>query len=206
MGERLGLLRKGETAFMDAYSQRVRALPGRGRFRTGVSLRAPSRKPSESPKSGSSEDRFILFVSFPYFGRSSEEISLGPESESVGLLDFKRLGVGGPDPRAMVSKEEKDPIGEMLVHQARYMIFDNCKFYFFAQTSLLISGDTMATFRSKEDGAKDLVPLHRFQERVCSLRAIINMIANRMGLELWTLEKLQAFLCELVGQFPTSTK
>ena len=133
MGEGLGLLRKDETAFMDAYSQRVRELPGRGRFRTGVSLRAPSnKKPSDLAKLGSSDVRFILFVSYPYFGRSSEEIPLGPESESVGLLDFKRLGVGNPDPRAVASEEEKDTIGEMLVHQARYMIFDNCKFYFSA--------------------------------------------------------------------------
>jgi len=130
MGERVGLLGKGKTAFMDAYSQRVRALPGLGRFRTGVSLRAPSRKPSELVKSGSLGDRFILFVSFPYFGRSSKGISLGSERESVGLLDFKRQGVDDPNPGANAREEESDPIGEMLVHQARHMIFDNCNFYF----------------------------------------------------------------------------
>jgi len=116
---------------MDAYSQRVRALPGLGRFRTGISLRAPSKKPSELAKSGSSEDRFILFVSFPYFGRSSEGTSSGSESESVGLLDFKRQGIDDLNLGAMASEEERDPIGEMLVHQARYMIFDNCNFYSF---------------------------------------------------------------------------
>ena len=142
MGEKLGLLREGGTAFMSAYLQRVRALPGRGRFRTGVSLRIPFKKLSESCWPGSPEDRFILFVSFPYFGGSSE-IRLGPESESVKLSDFKRLGVGAPDRRAIESEEEKDDtkqisvgeerdVGEILVHQARYMIFDNCKLCFFA--------------------------------------------------------------------------
>jgi len=153
---------------MDAYSKRVRALPGKGQFRTGVSLRAPFKEPSDkkpsgkepsdkepsdkepsgkepsgkepsdkkSPESPKSEDRFILFVSFPYFGGSSEGVPLGPESESVKLLDFKRLGLDVPARRAPVSEEEgddisaeedRDDIGEILVHQARYMIFDNCK-------------------------------------------------------------------------------
>ena len=127
MAEKLGLQQEGETAFMDAYSQRVRALPGHRRFRTGVSLRAPFKKPSELPKSGSSEDRFILFVSFPYFGRSSEEITLGQERESLKLLDFRLLGVDACERRVKVSEEERADIGEILVYQARYMIFDNCK-------------------------------------------------------------------------------
>ena len=160
MGEKLGLLREGETGFMDAYSQRVRALPGCGRFRTGISLRAPLREPSEFSRLGSSEDRFILFVSFPYFGESSGEITLGPESESVKLLDFKRLGVGIPNHRAIAEEQDDireistgeerddireipvgegrddireisvgDDIGKILVHQARYMVFDNRKKY-----------------------------------------------------------------------------
>ena len=139
MGEKLGLLREGETACIEAYSQRVRALPGRGRFRTGVTLREPPKELSESRKSGSSE-RFILLVSFPYFGESSEDISLDPESESVKLLDFKRLGIGAPDYSAVVSQEGDDVVkilvekGEILVHQARYMIFDNCKQYAFADS------------------------------------------------------------------------
>ena len=135
MGEKLGLLREGRTACMDAYSQRVRALPGRGRFRTGISLRASFKEPCDPPKSGSSEYRFILFVSLPYFGESSEDISLDRESESVKLLDFRCMGGGAPEYRAAVSKEkdeaEKIPAekGEILVHQARYMIFDDCKQY-----------------------------------------------------------------------------
>ena len=60
----------------------------------------------------------------------------------------------------------------------------------------------MATFRSKEDSAKDQAPLHRFQERVGAFRATVHMIANRMDSELWTLEKLQASLCKLVSLFP----
>ena len=133
---------------MDTYSQRVRALPGCERFRTGISLRAPLGEPSELSGLGSSEDRFILFVSFPYFGESSGEVTLGPESESVKLLDFKRLGVSVPS--HMVGVEERDDIreiamgeegddireisvgddiGKILVHQARYMIFGNRKQY-----------------------------------------------------------------------------
>jgi len=112
---------------MDAHLQRVGDLPGRGRFRTGISLRAPFNKPSELSGLGQSEDRFILFASFPYFGESSEGTTLGPESESVKLLDFKRLGVGLPDRKAEASEEEGGGLGEILVHQARYMIFDNCK-------------------------------------------------------------------------------
>jgi len=130
MGKKLGFLREGETAFMDAYSQRVRALPGRGRFRTGISLRAPFGEPSELSRPRASEDRFILFVSFPYFGGPSKEIALGPENESVGLLDFKSLGVNVNNYRAVVGKRRD--IGDISVHQARYMIFDNSKLYFFA--------------------------------------------------------------------------
>ena len=127
MGEKLGLLREGETAFMSAYLQRVRALPGRGRFRTGVSLRIPFKEPSEGCWPGSPEDRFIIFVSFPYFGGSSE-IMLDSESESVKLLDFKHVGFDVSNRSTAVSEqEERDDIDEILVHQARYMIFDNCK-------------------------------------------------------------------------------
>ena len=110
---------------MGAYLQRVRTLPGHGRFRTGLSLRAPFKGPSEQSSPGSSEDRFILFVSFPYLGRASENIQLGPERESTKLPDFKLLGV------AEGNEEERVDIGEVLVHQARYMIFDNCRFCFF---------------------------------------------------------------------------
>jgi len=139
---------------MDAYLRRVRTLPGHGRFRTGVSLREPFKEPSElpksgspespessssnPPKSGSPEDRFILFVSFPYYGESSKEAELDSERESVKLQEFKRLGVGVRGGRA-VGWEGSDYIGrvsvergEILVHQARYMIFDNRKLFFFA--------------------------------------------------------------------------
>ena len=64
----------------------------------------------------------------------------------------------------------------------------------------------MATFRSKEDSAKDQFPLHRSQERIGAFRAIIHMIANRMVSELWTLGKLQAFLCKLVSLFSSLAK
>jgi len=57
----------------------------------------------------------------------------------------------------------------------------------------------MATFRSKEDSAKDKVPLHGFQERAGVIRAMIHMIANRMDSEVWALEKLQAALYKLVS-------
>jgi len=138
---------------MDSYSQRALESPGRGRFRIGISLRPAFTRPSGPSRSGSSGDRFILLVSFPYFGGSSEKIKLGPESESVKLLDFKPLEVGVHAQRGVVGKEKKDgeekkdgkkkkdgkrkdgtreiPVeeGEMLVHQARYMIFDNCQLY-----------------------------------------------------------------------------
>jgi len=143
MAEKLCLMREGEATFMDAYSRGVRALPGHQRFRTGISLRASFEEPSElskslspeSPKPGSpevsrpvsSEDRFILFVSFPYFGISSEEITLDQHRESLMLLDFKFLGVDARDHRVKMSEEERAGIGEILVHQARYMIFDNRK-------------------------------------------------------------------------------
>ncbi|KAG0641318.1 hypothetical protein HOY80DRAFT_883382 [Tuber brumale] len=181
IGEKLGLQKEGETAFTDAHLQRVQALPGRKRFRTGISLRVPFKEPSELSVSGSSEDRFILFVSFPYFGKSYS-IGLDEKSESVRLLDFKRLGVGDPHRGGAASEEGGDGLEGILVHQARYMIFDN---------------SIMATFRSREDGAKNQVPLHRFQERIGAFRAMIHMIANRTDLELPTLEKLQASLCKL---------
>ena len=56
----------------------------------------------------------------------------------------------------------------------------------------VISEDTMATFRSDEDSAKNQVSLHRFQECVGAFCAMIHMIANRTELELRTLGKLQA--------------
>ena len=116
--------------FGDAHSKRVLTLPGRGRFRTGFSLRVPYKNSSELAKPGSSEDRITLFVSFPYFGKSSSSIPLGQASESVELLDFKRPGTDVPDPIPMMSEGDKDDIEEILVHQARYMIFDNCKLCF----------------------------------------------------------------------------
>ncbi|PUU82940.1 hypothetical protein B9Z19DRAFT_1190008 [Tuber borchii] len=189
IGEKLGLRREGEDPFMGLYLPRVQTLPGCGLFRTGTSLRVPFTKLPESSRSSTPEDRFIFLVSFPYFGGSSEKITLGPERESIKLLDFKSLRVSAPDRKAVVSKEGKDAIGEIpveegeiLVHQARYMIFDNY---------------TMATFKSREDSAKDQVPLHPFQERICALRAMIHMISNRMGSEVWILEKHSASLCEL---------
>jgi len=112
--------------FGDAHSKRVLTLPGRGRFRTGFSLRVPPKNSSALAKSGSSENRITLFVSFPYFGKSSGSIPLGPESESVELLNFKHLEVDLPDRSAVVSGEDNS-LGEILVHQARYIIFDNCK-------------------------------------------------------------------------------
>jgi len=129
---------------MDAYSHGVREPPGYRRFRTGISLRVSFKEPSELPKlqtpvspnlgspglskPGSSEDRFILFVSFPYFGSPSQEITLDRERENLKLLDFKFLGVDARDRRVEVSEEdERASIGEILVHQARYIIFDNSK-------------------------------------------------------------------------------
>ena len=59
----------------------------------------------------------------------------------------------------------------------------------------------MATFSSKEDSAKDQVPLHHFQERIGAFRTMIHMIANRMHSEIWVLGKLQDLLCKLVSLF-----
>ena len=116
--------------FGDSHSNRVLALPGRERFRTGISLRVSSEKPSELARPGSPEERITLFVSVPYFGKSSSSIQLDPESETVRLFDFKRLGVDVPSRWGVVAREEDD-ITEILVHQARYMVFDNCKLYSF---------------------------------------------------------------------------
>ncbi|KAG0638286.1 hypothetical protein HOY80DRAFT_923041 [Tuber brumale] len=182
IGEKLSLQKDGEAAFMDAHLLRVQALPGCERFRTGISLRVPFKKPPELSRSDLPEDISTLFISVPYLGKYTSRIQLGPESESVRLLDFGRLGADVPYRGVGASEEEGDDIGEILVHQARYMIFDN---------------NAMATFRSKEDSANDQVPLHRFQERIGAFRAVIHMIANRMDLELWTLRKLQASLCKL---------
>ena len=134
MGEKLGLQKKGETTFMDKCLQGVPKLPGPGHFRTGISLRASFKKPSGLPEPGSSGGGFVLFVSFPYFGESSRGKELDSECESVKLREFKRLGVGVRGREAPVGRGrsndtreilvEKD---EILVHQARYMIFDNCK-------------------------------------------------------------------------------
>ncbi|RPB03057.1 hypothetical protein L873DRAFT_1787208 [Choiromyces venosus 120613-1] len=55
----------------------------------------------------------------------------------------------------------------------------------------------MATFRSKEDGAKDQIPLHRFQERIGAFRALVHMIANRMDMESSVFEKFQLSLGKL---------
>jgi len=86
-------------------------------------------KPDSSgpPKAVSSEDRLFLFVSFPYFGISSEKIALDRRRESLKLLDFRLLGVDVRDRRVEVSGEGEAVMGEILVHQARYMIFDNCE-------------------------------------------------------------------------------
>ena len=117
------------TTFGHTHSKKVLALPGGGNFRTGMSLRVPSKKQSAPAKLGLQEDRSTLFVSFPYFGKTSSSIPLGPESESVELLDFRRLGVDVPDRNVEVSEGDRDDVREILVHQARYMVFDNCKVY-----------------------------------------------------------------------------
>ncbi|KAG0633173.1 hypothetical protein HOY80DRAFT_1141617 [Tuber brumale] len=182
IGEKLGLQKEGETAFMDAHLRRVQALRGRERFRTGISLRVPFNKPPELSGSDLPEDISTLFISVPYLGKYTSRIQLGPQSESVRLLDFKQLGAKVPYHRDEESREERDDIGKILVHQARYMIFDN---------------NTVAIFKSKEDSANDQFPLHWFQERIGALRAVIHMIANRMDQELWTLGKLQASLFKL---------
>jgi len=119
---------RNPATFGEAHSKRVQALPGRGRFRTGFSLRVPPKNQSGLANPGPSEDRITLFVSFPYSGKASSSIPLGPESESVELLDFRSLGVDVPDRRAVANPEDKD-IGGILVHQARYMIFDNRRLY-----------------------------------------------------------------------------
>ena len=43
---------------------------------------------------------------FPYLGKSNSSIQLGPESESVRLLDFKHLGIDAPG-RSVVSGGER---------------------------------------------------------------------------------------------------
>lgn len=77
----------------------------------------------------------MFLGSFPYLGGSSETIKLGPESESIKLMDLKSKGIGVPGQRAGLGKEKKGDTkeirvtveqGEMFVHQERYMIFDNC--------------------------------------------------------------------------------
>ncbi|PWW79093.1 hypothetical protein C7212DRAFT_360614 [Tuber magnatum] len=107
------------------------------------------------------------------------KIQLGAESESIGLLDFKRLGAHVPGGKPGKLGGDKTEIGEVLVHQARYMIFDN---------SEVIPEDTMAIFRSKEDSAKSKVPLHFLQERIGAFHAMIHMAANNTDLETWILE------------------
>jgi len=116
--------------FGEAHSRRVLALPGRGRFRTGFSLRVPPKNQSQLAKPSPSEDRITLFVSFPYFGKSNNSIPMGPESESVELLHFKRMETDIPDHPNVVGPGGGGAEG-VLVHQARYTIFDNCKLYFF---------------------------------------------------------------------------
>jgi len=63
------------------------------------------------------------------------EVTLNPKSESVKLLDFKRLGVEVPEPKPGVSEGERDYIGEIsgeggisveeggiLVYRGQYML------------------------------------------------------------------------------------
>ena len=205
MGEKLALQKAGETGFARAYLQGVHALPGRRRFRTGISLWASPNEPLELLRSGLPEDKLILFTPLPYFGESRGGITFGSESESVALLDFNHLGARVHGRRPVASEKEKDGFEKILVHQARYIIFDNCKMLFhFPSVSQntsakIIPQDKMATFRSKEDSVKDQVPLHRFQERMGSFRSMVHMISNTMNSELWVLGKLQAALSELVS-------
>ncbi|PWW79097.1 hypothetical protein C7212DRAFT_153698 [Tuber magnatum] len=169
------------TAFAVSHKDKVLSLPGQACFRTGILLRAPFKKQSGLSKSDSPEDRFMLFVSFPYLGNYSTGVQPGPDSESARLLEFKREGDNVPDHDVKI-EEKGNYLGEILVHQARYMIFDN---------------HTMATFRSKEDSAKDQAPLHLLQARIGAFCATIHMMANRMDSELVTAERLQASLRKL---------
>ena len=56
-----------------------------------------SKKPSELSMSRSSEERFVHFASFSYFGGASKNITLCLKSERVKFLGFKCLGLGAPD-------------------------------------------------------------------------------------------------------------
>ena len=58
------------------------------------------------------------------------------EERERQTLDFKRLGLGALDCATVLCKVERDYTrgiriekGEVVVHQARYMIFDNRKLY-----------------------------------------------------------------------------
>ncbi|CUS12892.1 unnamed protein product [Tuber aestivum] len=182
MAYRLRLLSDAELDFWVSHKESVLALPGDGYFRTGILFSVPLERLLGLGTPPSSEDRFTLFVSFPYLGNSAIGFRPGFRSESVGLLDFKTLGVRPLDRGDVRSEGERDDIREIVVHQARYMIIDNY---------------TMVTFRSKEDSAKDEVPLYRFQGRICAFHAMIQMISNHTDSESRVMEKLQSSLWKL---------
>jgi len=162
MGEKLALQGAGETGFARAYLQGVQALPGCGRFRTGISLWASPHEPLELLKSGSPEDKLILFTSFPYFGESRGEITFGSECESVALLDFNNLGARVHGRRPVASEKGGDGFEKILVHQARYIIFDNCKLsFYFPSVSQNTSANQFPKIKWRHSDLRRIVPKTR---------------------------------------------
>ncbi|RPB03056.1 hypothetical protein L873DRAFT_275013 [Choiromyces venosus 120613-1] len=119
---KLGLNPKYTTAFKDEHSKRVLEHPGRAGFRMGISL---------SVLFELSEDKLTFFVSIPYFGMVGPAVTLDSTSESVTLSELKQLKVHIPNNGGLAGEEERDEIGEILVDQARYMVFDDRKLHVF---------------------------------------------------------------------------
>ena len=70
-----------------------------------------------------------------------------------------------PDRRAVASAEERerDKIGEILVHQARYMIFDNCKLYPLLLASPSIFIKRAPKIRWRHSDLRRIVPMVKYR-------------------------------------------
>lgn len=206
-------------------------IPG---FKTGISLRATSDE--------SDNDYLTLLTAMPYFGKLPKmkflrEASLSPGNapsylteyrpvkgreswrrESLSLAEYRFLSPGAEKESKRQErikydlKEERYVDQDVLIHQAWFMVIDNCLYLpllLFALgerqllTTFYTETDTIGIFKSADDQLSDLYPqppLYPHQEKIGAFNALVHTISNTLERsENIVLDTYRAKISELVS-------